>query len=203
MAPAKKYYSVDPMSNADATLNLDQQKRILGGEACTWAEFITDDNIDSRIWPRAAAISERLWSTSEVQDVNSMYVRLSAVSRYLEQLGLRHRSNVRLMLSRMAGTDNIAALLTLADIAEPASLQVREEEAEKAGGIQTSDTPLNRMVDAVLPESAVARRFSQDVDQFVGSNFQDTKAKSDIHALLLAWRDNDSELRPCFRIPSY
>ena len=196
MAPAKKYYSVDPMSNADAALNVDQQKRILGGEACMWAEFITDDNIDSRIWPRAAVISERLWSAPEVQDVNSMYIRLTATSRYLELLGLRHRSNVGLMLSRMAGTDNIAALLTLADVAEPASLQVREEEAEKAGGIQTSDTPLNRMVDAVLPESVVALRFSQDVDQFVGSNFQDTKAKSDIRALLLAWRDNDNELRP-------
>jgi hexosaminidase len=124
-----------------------------------------------------------------------MYIRLNATSRYLEPIGLRHRSNVRLMLSRMAGTDNIAALLTLADVAEPASLQVREEAAEKAGGIQTSDTPLNRMVDAVLPESEVARRFSQDVDQFIGSNFKDVKAKSDIRALLLAWRDNDSELR--------
>jgi hexosaminidase len=196
MAPAKKYYSVDPMSDADATLDADQQKRILGGEACMWAEFITDDNIDSRIWPRAAAISERLWSASQVQDVNSMYIRLSAVSRYLELLGLRHRSNVRLMLSRMAGTDNIAALLTLADVAEPASLQIREEEAEKAGGIQTSDIPLNRMVDAVLPESEVARQFSQDVDQFVGSKFQDAKAKSNIRVLLLAWRDNGNELRP-------
>jgi hexosaminidase len=196
MAPAKKYYSVDPMSDADATLNADQQKRILGGEACMWAEFITDDNIDSRIWPRAAAISERLWSASQVHDVNSMYLRLSAVSRYLELLGLRHRANVRLMLSRMAGTDNIAALLTLADVAEPASLQIREEEAEKAGGIQTSDIPLNRMVDAVLPESEIARQFSQDVDQFVGSKFQDAKAKSDIRVLLLAWRDNDKELRP-------
>jgi len=196
MAPAKKYYSVDPMSDADATLNADQQKRILGGEACMWAEFITDDNIDSRIWPRAAAISERLWSASQVQDVNSMYIRLSAMSRYLELLGLRHRSNVRLMLSRMAGTDNIAALLTLADVAEPASLQIREEEAEKAGGIQTSDIPLNRMVDAVLPESEVARQFSQDVDQFVSSKFQDAKAKSNIRVLLLAWRDNGNELRP-------
>ena len=76
------------------------------------------------------------------------------------------------------------------------TLQVREEEAEKAGGIQTSDMPLNRMVDAVLPESEVARRFSQDVDQFVGSNFQDIIAKTDIRILLLAWRDNDNELRP-------
>jgi hexosaminidase len=196
MAPAKKYYSVDPMSNADATLNVDQQKHILGGEGCMWAEFITDDNIDSRIWPRSAAISERLWSASQMQDVDSMYIRLSAMSRHLEQIGLRHRSNMRLMLSRMAGTDNIAALLTLADIAEPASLQVREEEAEKAGGIQTSDTPLNRMVDAVLPESEVARQFSQDVDQFVSSKFQDAKAKSNIRVLLLAWRDNGNELRP-------
>ena len=196
MAPAKKYYSVDPMSNADATLTVDQQKHILGGEACMWAEFITDDNIDSRIWPRAAAISERLWSASQVQDVNSMYIRLSAMSRYLDQFGLRYRSNMRLMLSRMAGTDDIAPLLTLADIAEPASLQFREEEAQRAGGIQTSDTPLNRMVDAVLPESEVARRFTQMVNQFVGSNFQDAKAKSNIRALLLVWRDNDNELRP-------
>ena len=196
MAPAKKYYSVDPMSNADATLTVDQQKRILGGEACMWAEFVTDDNIDSRIWPRAAAISERLWSASQVQNVDSMYIRLSAMSRHLELVGLKHSSNMRLMLSRMAGTDNVTALLTLADIAEPASLQIREEEAQKAGGIQTSDTPLNRMVDAVLPESEVARRFTQMVNQFVGSNFQDAKAKADIRALLLAWRNNDIELRP-------
>jgi hexosaminidase len=196
MAPAKKYYAVDPMANAGTALTIDQKKRIFGGEACMWAEFVTEDSIDSRIWPRAAAISERLWSEPQVQDANSMYVRLSAISRYLELLGLKHRSNMDLMLSRMAGTDNVAALLTLADVAEPASLQVREEEAEKAGGIQTSDTPLNRMVDAVLPESEVARRFTQMVNQFVGSNFQDAKAKSDIRTLLLAWRDNDNDLRP-------
>src|SRR6201982_3128439 len=118
------------------------------------------------------------------------------MSQSLEQLGLRHRSSSEMMLSRMAGADNIAALLTLADVAEPASLQIREEEAEKAGGIQTSDIPLNRMVDAVLPESEIARQFSRDVDQFVGSKFQDAKAKSNIRALLLAWRDNDKELRP-------
>src|SRR6201981_2783326 len=52
------------------------------------------------------------------------------------------------------------------------------------------------MVDAVLPESENARQFSQEVDQFVGSKFQDAKAKSDIRVLLLAWRDNDKELRP-------
>jgi hexosaminidase len=195
MAPAKKYYAVDPMANADTALTIDQKKRILGGEACMWAEFVTDDSIDSRIWPRAAAISERLWSVSQLQDVDSMYVRLSALSQHLEQLGLRHRSNMAPMLSRMAGTDNIAALLILAGVSEPASLQIREQEAEKAGGIQTSDTPLNRMVDAVAPESEVARRFSQAVDQFIGSNFQNEKSKSEVRAFLVSWRDNDNQLQ--------
>ena len=100
------------------------------------------------------------------------------------------------MLARMAGTDNIIALRTLADVAEPVSLQIREEEAEKAGSIQTNDTPLNRMVDAIAPESEVARRFSQMVNQFVASNFQDDQAKSEIRALLVAWRDNDGQLQP-------
>jgi hexosaminidase len=197
MAPAQQYYSVDPMANAaDATLTPDQQKRILGGEACMWAEFVTDENIDSRIWPRAAAIAERLWSVQQLQDVSSMYFRLNVMSQHLELLGLRHRSNMEVMLVRMAGTDNIAALRLLVDVAEPVSLQIREQEAQKAGGIQTSDTPLNRMVDAAAPESEVARRFSQVVNQLVASNFQDDKAKSEIRALLVAWRDNDDRLRP-------
>jgi hexosaminidase len=196
MAPAQRYYSVGPMANADATLTPEEQKRILGGEACMWVEFVTNENIDSRIWPRAAAIAERLWSAQQLQDVSSMYLRLDAVSQRLELLGLRHRSNVEVMLARMAGSDNVAALRVLADAAEPVGLHFREEAAEKAGGIQTNNTPLNRMVDAIAPESEVARRFSQIVDEFVASNFRDDKAKSEIRALLVSWRDNDNQLSP-------
>ena len=196
MAPAQQYYSVDPMANADATLTPEEQKRILGGEACMWVEFVTDENIDSRIWPRAAAIAERLWSAQQLQDVGSMYLRLEAVSQRLELLELRHRSNLGQMFSRMAGTEDIAALRVLADTVEPVSLQIREEDAEKAGGIQTNDTPLNRMVDAIAPESEVGRRFSELVNQFVASNFQDDQVKAEIRALLISWRDNDNRLRP-------
>jgi hexosaminidase len=196
MAPAQQYYSVDPMANADATLTPEEQKRILGGEACMWVEFVTDENIDSRIWPRAAAIAERLWSAQQLQDVGSMYLRLEAVSQRLELLELRHRSNLGQMFSRMAGTEDIAALRVLADAVEPVSLQIREEDAEKAGGIQTNDTPLNRMVDAIAPESEVGRRFSELVNQFVASNFQDDQVKAEIRALLVSWRDNDNRLRP-------
>ena len=196
MATAGTYYAVDPMSNADAALTSEQQKRILGGEACTWAEFISDENIDSRIWPRAAAVAERLWSPQQTQDVDSMYARLAAVNEELEQLGLRQRSNMGVMLARMAGSDEIPALRTLAEVVEPVSITIREKEAEAAGAIQTSDIALNRMVDAVAPTSETARRFSAVVDRLVSSNFRDARAEAEIRGALIAWRDNDAALAP-------
>ena len=196
MGRASQYYSVDPMSNADAKLTAAQQKLILGGEVCMWAEFISDQSIDSRVWPRSAAIAERLWSAQQVQDIDSMYRRLEATSQLLEQLGVRHRANVEVALARAAGTDRIDPLLALAEVTEPASIQIREKEAESAGGIQTSDIALNRMVDVIVPESASARRFSAAVDQFIASKFHDAKAEAYVRGALTAWRDNDAQLQP-------
>jgi hexosaminidase len=196
MAPAAQHYLVDPLAGADATLTPAQQKLILGGEACMWEEFASDETIESRIWPRAAAIAERFWSPQQVQDVDSMYRRMAAVSAHLEELGLTHRSSSDVMLARAAGTDDLAALEVLAQAAQPASITIRETEAEKAGGIQTSDIPLNRMVDAIAPESAAARKFSAAVDQFIASKFQDAAAESYIRHKLTEWHDNDSALQP-------
>jgi hexosaminidase len=193
--PAEQHYLVDPVSGAGATLTAEQQKLILGGEACMWEEFASDESIESRIWPRAAAVAERLWSPQQLQDVNSMYRRLAAFSARLEQLGLTHRSSSEVMLARIAGTDDIAALQVLARAVQPASLTIRETEAQKAGGIQTSDVPLNRMVDAISPESEAARKFSSAVDQFIASKFQDTTVESYIRQKLQEWRDNDSALQ--------
>jgi len=194
--PAAQHYLVDPLSGPGAMLTPAQQKLILGGEACMWEEFASDESVESRIWPRAAAVAERLWSPQQVQDVNSMYRRMAAVSAQLEQLGLTHRSVSVKMLARLAGTDDIAALEVLARAAQPAGVSIRETEAEKAGGIQTSDVPLNRMVDAISPESEEARKFSAAVDQFVASKFQDRAAESYLRGKLTQWRDNDSALQP-------
>jgi hexosaminidase len=194
--PAAQHYLVDPLSGAGAALTPAQQKLILGGEACMWEEFASDENVESRIWPRAAAVAERLWSPQQVQDVNSMYRRMAAVSAQLEQLGLTHRSVRVKMLARLAGTDDIAALEVLARAAQPAGVSIRETEAEKAGGIQTSDVPLNRMVDAISPESEEAGKFSAAVDRLVASRFQDAAAESYIRGKLTQWRDNDHALQP-------
>src|SRR2546429_3834455 len=119
MWPASQHYAVDPMSGAAASLNPEEKRRILGGEACMWSEWVTPENIDSRIWPRNAAIAERLWSPPEVQDPGSMYARLDELGWRLEWLGLTHRSDLISALHRMAGTDHIAALHNLPEVVEP------------------------------------------------------------------------------------
>ncbi|KAF7401317.1 hypothetical protein HZH68_007137 [Vespula germanica] len=57
----KKYYTCDPLGfPAPPEVNL--RDVMLGGEACMWGEFVDRNNVHPRIWPRASATAERLWS---------------------------------------------------------------------------------------------------------------------------------------------
>jgi hexosaminidase len=97
------------------------------------------ENLDNRVWPRTAAIAERLWSPAEVRDVDSMYERLSIVSQKLGYHNLRHRLITEEMLERMSGDPNPVALRVLADVVQPPKGYDRQELRN------FSDfTPLNR-----------------------------------------------------------
>lgn len=196
MWPASQHYAQEPLSGNAATLSPEEQARILGGEACMWSEFATPENIDMRIWPRMAAIAERLWSPEQVQDVDSMYRRIDAESQRLEWLGLHQQSATTAMLERAAGTEDIAGLRVLADVVEPVKGYAREEAAEEAHVVQTSADPLNRLVDAVPPESAAARAFAKLVDAYISSHFDDADAESQLRAQFTQWMKNDALLEP-------
>ena len=95
------------------------------------------------------------------------------------------------MLRRIAGTSDIAALRTLADVVEPAKGYSREKiEAVET----TAETPLNRLVDAVRPESETARHFAQLVDTLLAGNAPESE--TEIRAWLSQWRENDALLKP-------
>lgn len=194
--PAVRHYAVDPLSGAGANLNAEEKARILGGESCMWAEYVNPENIDSRIWPRNAAIAERLWSPQEITDPASMHARMEAVANRLEWLGLMHKAYHRQMLQRIAGPsspEEFAALSTLASVVEPVKDYTREETATTE---PTSATPLNRLVDAVPLESATARHFSQRVEKFIAASCHDPASEQRLRSELTAWRDNDAKLQP-------
>jgi hexosaminidase len=171
MEPASKLYSVDPLSGEAASLAEQEKARILGGEVAMWGEFVTPENVDSRIWPHAAAVAEQLWSPQNVTDLPSMYRRLDRVSLELEERGLR-----------VQGVEFPEPLKTLTDVVEPATFgeRIRTHKYDQ-------QTPLDGLVDRVPPESAVARQFTESVDRMdVGQ----------MRAWLTRWRDNQAALQP-------
>jgi len=156
LSPASYHYGIDPLADAAHKLTPQEASRILGGEACMWAELVSAETVDSRIWPRAAAIAERLWSPKEATDVESMYARMEAVSRVLELTGVEHRANYAPMLDRLAAGRPAEPLQILADACEAQGLGPRARAMK-----YTSLTPLNRLVDAARPESESVRALEQ------------------------------------------
>ena len=205
---ADSHYLNDPLP-ADAGLTPEQQQRVLGGEDAMWAEFADSTILDSRIWPRAAAVAERLWSPGTTRDVPDMYHRLAITSRQLEDLGLQHRRVPEQLLLQLAGKQYILALSTLADVIEP----VKEYKRHRQGFTYTTQTPLNRLVDAALPEAEAARQFGGDVNALLqafakaptGKLAQDAptlQALNAVRTTLLQWQANDVRLQPLFTTAS-
>ena len=187
---AAQHYLVDPLGGDSGSLTPEEKARVLGGEASMWSEFTTPENIDSRIWPRTAAIAERLWSPQEVVDVSSMYRRLAIVSLKLEYYGLEHRSSARLMLRRLSGESDPQFLNVLAAVVQPPEGYARGQLKE-----YRNFTPLNRLVDAVPPESEAARKFN-DLAKLIVAGKASPQQWQEARNWLLLWRDNDARLQP-------
>ncbi|HEX8774149.1 MAG TPA: family 20 glycosylhydrolase [Pyrinomonadaceae bacterium] len=179
--PAAKLYAVDPV-RADSGLTAEEEARILGGEACMWGEYVGPENIDSRIWPRMAAVAERFWSPRSVTDVNDMYRRLAVVSVHLEEFGLTHELYADRMLRRLAGSREVEPLRTLAGVVEPLKGLGRE----RVNPI-TQMTPLTRLVDVAGADSRAARQFSLMVEALLGDAPRFSLYRDGIENLLLEW----------------
>jgi hexosaminidase len=180
---AATHYAVDPI-RADSDLTEQEAARVLGGEACMWGEYVGPENIDSRIWPRLAAIAERLWSPRSVTDVPDMYRRLSFVSVELEEFGLTHQIYGDKMLRRMADSQQIQPLGTLVDVLEPLKNL-------KRGSVKpiTQMTPLTRIVDAAGPDSQAARELGTMVEGMLGDAPRFELYRDSLQNILSQWRN--------------
>jgi hexosaminidase len=188
--PASQHYAVDPLAGAAASLTPEQQKLVLGGESAMWSEFMTPEIISGRIWPRAAAVAERLWSPQNVTDTASMYRRLAIFSQRMPWYGLPSGAVNRALVQRMVGNANPSPLLVLASVVEPPKEYTRESLATFGTYI-----PLNQLVDAVPAESQDAREFNELCAKIVAGKASAADF-AQARRWLTIWRDNDSELQP-------
>jgi hexosaminidase len=117
-----------------------------------------------------------------------MYERMAVIAQKLPAYGIEYRATSEKMLERMSGDPNPQALRVLASVVEPPKGYVR-------GGLRdyTSLTPLNRLVDAVSPESDTARIFRGICNRIVAGKAT-AEEWQQAHDWLLLWRDNDAKL---------
>jgi hexosaminidase len=188
--PAVEHYLVDPLEGIADKLTPEQQASILGGEATMWSEFVDGEIIDSRVWPRTAAIAERYWSPQQVRDVRSMYSRMAIVEEKLQYYGVEPHVTSERMMERMTGDPNPSALRMLASVVEPPKRYAR-------GGLRryTSLTPLNHLVDAVPPESSTSRDFNE-ICTHISAGAATPAEWQQAREWLTTWRDNDANLEP-------
>ena len=130
MLGVESHYLNDPIPK-NSVLTPEEKARILGGEAAMWTELATSLNIDSRIWPRTAAIAERLWSNENVTDMKSLHKRLKTVSFRLEELGITHLRNKEVILRNISNNQETVALNNFSNVCEPLKIYTRNSHGIK------------------------------------------------------------------------
>ncbi|XP_064073369.1 chitooligosaccharidolytic beta-N-acetylglucosaminidase [Vanessa tameamea] len=67
---------------------LPRDPNMLGGEVAMWSEYVDSQALDTRVWPRAAAVAERLWA-DPASGAATAEVRLQRVRARLAVRGVR------------------------------------------------------------------------------------------------------------------
>jgi len=178
--PATDFYLAEPVPQFDE-LSAAQQQLVLGGEACMWAEWITAESADSRIWPRLGAVAERLWSPREVTDVPDMYRRLDVLTDRLEAMGMRVRSHPARMLRTLLPGVDLAPIESLLTAVQPPGF------GQSRNGVGTFQWhPLSRLVDAARPDPA-GRWATERLVRRLAIDAGDAAARDSLGELLGRW----------------
>ena len=162
MQGVESHYLNDPMPK-NITLTAEEKARILGGEAPMWSELATPTTIDSRIWPRTAAIAERLWSNENITDMTSLRKRMSVISLQLEELGITHIRNKEVLLRNISNNQTNTALEDFSNICEPLKVYSRNNE----GTEYKTYSPFTLFADACTPDAKDALGFDAAVNHYL------------------------------------
>lgn len=181
------HYFVDPLP-ANHTLSEVKATNIVGGEATMWAELVISETVDSRVWPRTAAIAERLWSPQEVADLQDLYRRLELISIQLEELGLLHIASREMILRKLANGHDPEPLRVISNLSGPLQGYTRNP----GGTMYKSHSPFTLWADACVADDKDSYDFRFAMDQLLVDGSKE--AHSQLAAALLKWKENHAAL---------
>lgn len=174
---------------------------ILGGEAAQWTELADADNLETRIWPRAAAIAERFWSPKTVRDSADMYRRLFIESDRLAESGLLQMAHYDKMVLRLSTGFNYQATRTLMDVLTPVKGYKRLfgffNQPEAA---TYPHAPLVRPTDIAMIDPREKWEFRNNVADYLST--RSAVSERAIRDQLIIWSVNDDQLQPLFKSSS-
>ena len=187
MLGIESHYLNDPMPK-NSSLSVAEKERILGGEAVMWSELVTAMTIDSRIWPRTAAIAERLWSNENIVDLVSLRKRIKTISFQLEELGITHIKNKDVLLRNISNNQKNTALEDFSNICEPLKIYTRNN-----GGTEYKTySPFTLFADACTPDALDALSFDTSVNQYLKNKNEENQVL--VTNFLKKWIDINTNL---------
>lgn len=181
-----------PKGIAPVVPDTARQANLQGGEAALWAENVVAPVLDIKLWPRAFAVAERLWSAQDVNDTDNMYTRLQAMDSWSTvSVGLLQHSQQQAYFTRLANNGDSLPLQILAQAVEPAQYYTRQHLKFQAGNYHQFE-PLNRFADALSAESPTVRQMNKWVDRLV-SDAEDTESADALRHVFNRWQSNTSD----------
>lgn len=183
---AKDHYLADPVLPDGAAWNAETVQHVIGGEATMWSELVSPQNIDSRTWPRTAAIAERFWSPATVRDVDDMYRRLDVISARLDEIGIAHLTSRAVLLRNLTGGDaDTRALQGLVDVIEP----LKDYRRNEGDVMYDVNSPFTLLADAAAADAHDARVFNQAARRFVDDH--NARDRALLFSMMETWIKND------------
>jgi hexosaminidase len=201
--PGMKVYAIDPQDSLatppnlpserlapapTAPLSAAQRQLVWGAEAPLWAETVSSEMIDGRMWPRAALLAERFWSPADVRDPDDAARRVVPVQEQLRLYGLQDDANRRRMAARLS-PEGADAVVTLADVTAPVRNMGRL--ADVFAALRTAQPiifpDLNQLVDVAAPDSLAVYRLQAMTAAYIHG---DRSQHDALVAALTVYRDN-------------